>query len=175
MIEPKKAKLLANKGGSGGYTYRATLPVDWIRKMGLSEESRDIKLEFDGKQITIKNNEEEIKMLKSLLERAKVEIKKEMDELGYIDDSDNYDRFLDELARKLVEKELVPNENDIDLYNEKEGEIEELSKELLEQITEYMQDTYASEGEVDERGNYTGCYYRDEKGLKQWEEAMEEF
>lgn len=44
-----------------------------------------------------------------LLETAWKEIEKVMNEMGFIDDSDNHDRFLDGLAKELVEKELVPN------------------------------------------------------------------
>lgn len=56
MLETRKAKLAATKGGSGSSTFRVTLPTKWIRKMELSEESRDIKLEFDGKTITVRND-----------------------------------------------------------------------------------------------------------------------
>lgn len=171
-MESRKNKLLANKGGSGGYTYRATLPVGWIRKMGLSEESRNIKLTFDGEKIIIKNNEEEVKMLENLLERARLEIEKEINEMGFVDDSDNSDRFLDDLARGLVEKELVPDEDNIDLYYEKEGEIEGLSEELLEGIIDYMEDKYSVKGKTDKSNNYTGCYYKDKEGLEKWEATI---
>lgn len=53
--EQRQARMIVNKGGSGGVTFRATLPSAWIRKMGLEEESRDLLLSFDGESITIKN------------------------------------------------------------------------------------------------------------------------
>lgn len=59
-MEVRKAKLLANirKTGSGGTTFRATLPSKWVREMGLSEEKRNLILEFDGEKIIIKNRDE---------------------------------------------------------------------------------------------------------------------
>ncbi len=58
-METRKSKMTVNKGGNGGVTFRATLPVSWIRQMGLNEDNRDLKLEFDGEKITIVNNKEE--------------------------------------------------------------------------------------------------------------------
>ncbi|MGF7059301.1 hypothetical protein [Brassicibacter mesophilus] len=145
-MEKRKARMIVNKAGAGNSTFRATLPALWIREMGLSEDDRDLKLFFDGKVITIKNNEEEIIMLEKLLEIAKIEIENEMNRLGFIDDSDNCDRFLDELAKELVEKELLQGKDDIDLLYEKEDEIEELSGELLELIKEHVSGNYSSEG-----------------------------
>jgi len=171
-MEIRKAKLLANtrKSGSGGTTFRATLPSTWIRKMGLSEKNRDLKLEFDGEQIIIKNNEEEIKMMNNLLEKAKMEIEKEMEEMGYIDDSDNADRFLDGLARELVEKEILQGNDDIDLYYEKEGEIEELAEDLLEELNSYASDKYSLVKVEHEFGHgYDNwCYVKDYEGLVKW-------
>lgn len=167
-METQKFIMTVNKGGSGGVTYRSTLPVDWVRKMGLGEDNKNLKLEFNGESITITNNEEEVKMLNGLLEKAKIEIEGEIEKVGFIDDSDNYDRFLDELAKKLTEKEILKGNDDIDLYYEKEGEIEELSESLLEEIESYMKKTYKSKGSSNDRGDYTGCYYKYKEGLKKW-------
>lgn len=175
MLETRKAKMIVNRSGGkrgGSSTFRATLPASWVREMGLSEDQRNLKLEFDGETIIIKNNEEEVKMLEKLLGIAKMGIEKEMEAVGYIDDSDNCERFLDGLARKLVEKELVPDKNDLDQFYEKEGEIEELSEDLLEEIKKHIKKKYKHEGSVNDRGDYTGCYYKDKKGLKKWEELV---
>lgn len=59
-MESRTAKLIVNKGGAGGVTFRATLPNNWIRKMGLNEDRRNLKLEFDGEVIIIRKNEEEL-------------------------------------------------------------------------------------------------------------------
>lgn len=61
MLESRKAKLIVNKSGGkrgGSSIFRATLPTNWVRRMGLSEKNRDLKLEFDGNKIVIKNNKE---------------------------------------------------------------------------------------------------------------------
>ena len=172
-MEVRKAKMIVNTSGAGSSTFRATLPSTWVRKMGLDEEKRNLKLYFDGERIIIKNNEEEIRMLKKLLGLAKVEIEKEMNRLGYIDDSDYADRFLDKLAKDLVEKELVPDGN-LDLYYEKEAEIEELIEELLKMIKDEVMINYDSIGTTNERGDYSGCWYRDLKGLVNWADTWQE-
>lgn len=119
--------------------------------------------------------------MKKLLEKARKEIKKEMEVKGYIDDSDNCDRFLDELARNLAEKELV--NGDLELYYEKEVEIEELAEKLLDMIKDEMID-YDSVVVSNERGEYSKCYYKDVRGLIKWagtwqdnslQEAYQEF
>lgn len=56
-MEVRKARMIVNKAGAGNSTFRATLPASWIREMGLGENNRDLKLEFDGEKIIISNNE----------------------------------------------------------------------------------------------------------------------
>lgn len=53
-MERRKAKLIINKNGSGSLTTRATLPISWIKKMGLNENERDLILEFDEDKIIVK-------------------------------------------------------------------------------------------------------------------------
>jgi len=105
-------------------------------------------------------------LIEKLLEIAREKIKEEMArDAGFIDDSDDMpERFLDCLAKELVEKELVPNKDDIELYYEKEGEIEDLSEELLNMIKEeIMSKEYNSYGND---GRY--CYYKDKRDLIAW-------
>lgn len=52
-MEQRQAKLIVNKSGSGSLTTRATLPISWVKAMGLGEENRELKLSFDGKKIII--------------------------------------------------------------------------------------------------------------------------
>ena len=101
-----------------------------------------------------KNYVEEIERL---LEKAKVEIEKEMDQKGFIDDSDNIDRFLDNLAYQLTE-----NNEDID------------QDELLEEIQEHMKFRYNSDNHVNDSADYTGCYYKDKEGMKAWNDSLGE-
>ena len=166
-MRTRKARMIVNVSGGkrgGSSIFRATLPTTWVRQMGLGEEVRNIKLFFDGEQIIIKNNEEEIKMLKKLLKKALQEVEVEMNRAGFIDDSDDMpERFLDGLAKKLVETELAPYPYDIELYYEKEKEIEELAEELLTMIKEEIMPDYNS---YSSNGRY--CYYRDKKDLVAW-------
>jgi hypothetical protein len=144
---------LTKSGGKrgGSSIFRATLPTSWIREMGLSEETRNIKLFFDGEQIIIKNNEEEIKMLEKLLEKARKEIEKEINRAGYIDDSDLTDRFLDNLAY-----ELTMNNEKID------------QDEVLQAIKDKIMIEYNKIGYVNDAADYTGCYYKDIKDAIKW-------
>lgn len=111
--------------------------------------------------------------LNKLMRLAQAEIEKEMSIEGFIDDSDNADRFLDELSVKIVEEEILKGNNDISFYYENEDQIEELSEILLEKIEDHMKEAYKREGSVNSRGNYTGCFYKNQEGLKNWYEAGE--
>ena len=57
-MEIRQARMIVNKSGKGSSTFRATLPTIWIREMGLDEDIRDLVLEFDSKEIKIKNKKE---------------------------------------------------------------------------------------------------------------------
>lgn len=59
MLEIREAKMIVNQSGSGSNTFRVTLPAVWIRKMGLSETERNLKLSFDGEKIVIEKDNEE--------------------------------------------------------------------------------------------------------------------
>ena len=150
-MEIRKAKMVVGKGGSGSSTFRATLPATWVRQMGLGEEKRNIKLTFKNNEITIENNEEETEMLNQILEDAKSKIQNEMNKVGYIDDTDMADRFVDNLARGYEDKYEL-NFDDI-----------------LEVLDDYMKATYKRKGSCNEKGHYAGCYYRNKEGLKRWE------
>ena len=56
-MKRKKAKVIFNKSGGtaskGGITNRITIPTTWIREMGITEEERNVIIEFDGNTITI--------------------------------------------------------------------------------------------------------------------------
>ena len=56
-METKTVKVIFNRSGGtagkGGITNRVTLPTTWIREMGVTEESREVKISFDGRKIII--------------------------------------------------------------------------------------------------------------------------
>lgn len=59
QYEERTAKILINKaGGNAGLDakgYRVALPSAWIKTMGISEDSREVTLQFDGESITIRS------------------------------------------------------------------------------------------------------------------------
>jgi len=96
---------------------------------------------------------------KEILQKAEIKIQEEMNRIGYIDDSDNVVRFLDNLARNLAEEEVLKGNEDIDY--EKEREIEELQEELLEEIKRIMSSKYKRIYSL-KNGHYTAFYYETE-------------
>lgn len=105
-------------------------------------------------------------MLDKLIDKAKKEIKKEMERVGYIDNSDNTARVLDGLAWELSSEKIGGSKDDYP--NELEGMIEDTTEELLGLLQDYMKETYKEEGEIKDNGDYVGCYYLNENGLKDW-------
>lgn len=57
MEETRKLKIIKNKDGHGTMGYKIALPSKWISKMDLDNKEYAI-LEFNGKEIIIKNEEE---------------------------------------------------------------------------------------------------------------------
>lgn len=58
-MDKRMAKTLWVKSGAGSDTVRLTIPVSWIRDMGLSKEERVVEIEYDkeNKKIIIKKVE----------------------------------------------------------------------------------------------------------------------
>lgn len=52
-VNEVKRKMLKNKGGSGGYTYRVSIPVDFIRELGLEDEDH-VVLSVENDSIVIR-------------------------------------------------------------------------------------------------------------------------
>lgn len=57
-MQERKANILINKAGGTagpeGRTYRIALPAVWVKQLGITEEDREILLQFDGECITIR-------------------------------------------------------------------------------------------------------------------------
>lgn len=111
---------------------------------------------------------EEENMMNELIEIAKKELNKEMEKVGYIDNSDSTDRFVDTLVAEYVERSFDEDEAD------EADDADDAKEELTEALNDYLDKTYEKAGEVDEAGNYKGCYYANEKGLAEWEKFFEE-
>lgn len=56
-MDERRAKInIGNAGGTASQnakTYKITLPTSWVLQMGISEESREVDISFDGEKITI--------------------------------------------------------------------------------------------------------------------------
>ena len=59
-MEINKSKIFINKGGSGGVTFRVTLPTNWVREMEVNEENRELLLTFENNKIIIEKVEIEV-------------------------------------------------------------------------------------------------------------------
>lgn len=58
MLEERKANVLINKAGGTagpeGKSYRVVLPPVWAKQLGITENSREVCLQFDGECIAIR-------------------------------------------------------------------------------------------------------------------------
>lgn len=53
MNAHKTLNVMFAKSGCGSTTTRVTLPISWIKQMGLSPDNRQVTAKFDGKKIEI--------------------------------------------------------------------------------------------------------------------------
>ncbi len=54
MKEARSLKISFTKSGSGSESTRISLPVTWIRELGIDKENRDVVVELDEDKIIIK-------------------------------------------------------------------------------------------------------------------------
>ena len=57
VMDSRKLNVTFGKNGQGNTSTKITLPLPWLREMGVSEEHRQVKLSFDGKSIVIEKAE----------------------------------------------------------------------------------------------------------------------
>lgn len=53
-MEKRSLKISFMKSGSGSTSSRITLPITWIKKMGLDIDNREVEVSFNEKDNTIK-------------------------------------------------------------------------------------------------------------------------
>ena len=46
-MEVRKMNIIFNKSGSGSINTKISLPVTWIKQMGITKENREVVAEFD--------------------------------------------------------------------------------------------------------------------------------
>lgn len=49
MFKEKKINMTLNRSGNGNITPRLTLPLDWVKDMGVTEDSREVTATYDSK------------------------------------------------------------------------------------------------------------------------------
>lgn len=59
-MEKRKLNIVWNKSGSGSYSTRITIPISWIKEMGLDNQNRKVEVTFNkkNKEIKIKKYDE---------------------------------------------------------------------------------------------------------------------
>jgi hypothetical protein len=85
-----------------------------------------------------------------MYQNLKEKLKKEMNSKGYICDSDNTERFLDE----IILDEIMDHN---DKYDEKEFD------EIEYTLRRWLHKNYQAVGLCDDRGDYIGYFYDDQK------------
>lgn len=77
-MEKRQINMMFQKGGSGSVTTRLAIPKSWVDKMGVTQEEREVVVEFDGERITVRKMNEADK----LIDRIDRAIEKEMMDTG---------------------------------------------------------------------------------------------
>ena len=66
-MEKRNLKVIFNRSGGtaskGGITSRITLPIAWVREMGLNPEDREIIATYDGEKIIIEKGKKDEKRI----------------------------------------------------------------------------------------------------------------
>ena len=58
-METKKIKVLYGRNGKGHTSTSVSLSLIWLKKMGVTEEDREVRMTFDGKRIIIEKADNE--------------------------------------------------------------------------------------------------------------------
>lgn len=53
-MEKRELNITFNKSGSGSLTPRISLPMSWIKEMGIDQENRKVEVTFENGEIRIK-------------------------------------------------------------------------------------------------------------------------
>ena len=109
--------------------------------------------------------------MKNILKDAELRIKNEMEKVGFICDSDNTDRYLDNLSKDLAKEKILKGNDDIDLYYKYETEIEELAETILNEIKENIMCKYKKIYRNKDNGDCELFYYNADVDF----ESIEEF
>ena len=125
-MKTTKSRMTVNKGGNGGVTFRATLPVAWIRKMGLDEDNKNLILEFKEDMIMIKKDNiflvvtednniiydiEEVNLQErdQVVYESDIEslVETELDDGIHLDEKEDYETELDFYLSNVIREDFV--------------------------------------------------------------------
>lgn len=53
-MERKELNISYTKSGSGSITSRLSIPISWLKKMGVTQEDRKVEVVFEDNEIRIK-------------------------------------------------------------------------------------------------------------------------
>lgn len=77
-MEKRQINMMFQKGGSGSVTTRLAIPKTWVDKMGVTQDEREVIVEFDGERIMVRKMNE----MDRLMERIDREIERKMMDTG---------------------------------------------------------------------------------------------
>ena len=77
-MEKRQINMMFQKGGSGSATTRLAIPKTWVDKMGVTQDEREVIVEFDGERIMVRKMNE----MDRLMERIDREIERKMMDTG---------------------------------------------------------------------------------------------
>jgi len=106
--------------------------------------------------------------MEKLLKRAEDMVVEKMKEVGFIDDSDNVDRELDEIARNLAEEQVKEKDN-LNIVS-----ADDFADYLLDEIKNNIMCKYKKISTIKD-GDYEGYYYGVDKEFKTIEEFYDHF
>jgi hypothetical protein len=53
LKETRILKVLFGKSGSGSINTRISLPITWLKEMGITQDNKEVEVTFEGNKITI--------------------------------------------------------------------------------------------------------------------------
>ena len=77
-MEKRQINMMFQKGGSGSVTTRLAVPKSWVDKMEVTQDEREVIVEFDGERIMVRKMNE----MDRLMERIDREIERKMMDTG---------------------------------------------------------------------------------------------
>ncbi|MGL4731290.1 MAG: PemI [Clostridium sp.] len=57
-MQERELNISFNKSGNGTYTPRISLPIAWVREMGIDQDNRKVNVTFEDGEIRIKKSDE---------------------------------------------------------------------------------------------------------------------